>query len=67
MDPELKQKLDTLEAQMVEVQKMTKKMYYFFITGIIVTIVAFVVPLIGLMFELPTFLSTYDQISSLGS
>lgn len=67
MDPELKQKLDQLEVQMVEVQKMTKRMYYFFLTGIVVSILAFVIPLIGLMYELPTFLSTYSTISTLGN
>lgn len=66
MDPELKQKLDALETQMVDVQKMTKRMYYFFLTGIIVSILAFVIPIIGLMYELPTFLSTYNSISTLG-
>jgi type II secretory pathway component PulF len=66
MDPELKQKLEALEKQMAEVEKMTRRIYYFFLTAAIASVIAFVIPLILIFFEIPTFMSTYGQISNLG-
>lgn len=64
-DAELRQKLEALEKEMLEVKKMTRKMYLFFLGTVVATIIAFVLPLILLFFEIPTFMSTYGQIGSL--
>jgi hypothetical protein len=64
-DAELRQRLEALQAEMLEVRKMTRKMYLFFLGTVIATIIAFVLPLIVLFFEIPTFVSTYGQMNSL--
>ena len=64
-DVQLLQKLDALEKELLEVKKMTRKMYYFFLSTVVATVVAFIVPLIVLYFEIPTFMATYGQIGSL--
>lgn len=64
-ETELMQKLNLLEHELLEVKKMTRKMYIFFLTTVIATVIAFVLPLIVLYFEIPTFMSTYGQIGSL--
>jgi len=67
MEPELTERLSVLEqkvdAMYASVEKLRK---YFLWTGII-TVALFVLPLIGLVFAIPSFLSTYSQIDSIGS
>ena len=65
MDPELKNRLDAIEAKLeatfVSAEKTRK---YFLIIGI-VSLVAFLLPLLGLVFAIPSFLSSYSSMTSL--
>lgn len=57
---ELEQKIDTMYRS---VEKLRK---YFQIT-MWITIVLFVLPLVGIVFAIPTFLATFAQISDIGN
>lgn len=69
IDPELAAKLDEISATAERAyQAAEKARKYLFWTGV-VTVVLFVVPLIGLLFAIPSFLSSYTATltgSSLG-
>lgn len=64
MEPNIAERLDALEkkvdAMYASVEKLRK---YFLWTGII-TVVLFVVPLIGLAFAIPSFINSYTQIGN---
>ncbi|OGG50114.1 hypothetical protein A2763_01055 [Candidatus Kaiserbacteria bacterium RIFCSPHIGHO2_01_FULL_54_36] len=64
-DQELRQKLDALEAKIADVYVSAEKTRKYFLALLIVTVVAFVLPLIGLFFAIPSFLSTYSDLSGL--
>lgn len=67
MEPELSQRIAALEgkvdAMYASVEKLRK---YFLWTGII-TVVLFVVPLIGLIFVIPSFINSYANIANFDS
>lgn len=67
MEPELSGRIAELEtkvdAMYASVEKLRK---YFLWTGII-TVVLFVVPLIGLIFVIPSFINSYAQIGNFDS
>lgn len=67
MEPELNQRLTVLEqkvdAMYASVEKLRK---YFLWTGVI-TLILFILPLIGLLFAIPSFLSSYNQIGTIDS
>lgn len=67
MEPDLTTRLTVLEqkidAMYASVEKLRK---YFLWTGI-VTVALFVLPLIGLFFAIPSFLSSYSQIGNIDS
>ena len=60
-DAELRQRLDTLEKKIDEVYVSAEKTRKYFLGVIIVSVVALVLPLIGLLFAIPSFLSTYSD------
>jgi hypothetical protein len=64
-DAELRQKLDALQQKVDAVYVSAEKTRKYFLTVVIVSVVAFALPLIGLFFAIPTFLSTYGDISGL--
>ena len=64
-DAELRQRLDTLEKKIDEVYVSAEKTRKYFLGVIIVSVVAFVLPLIGLLFAVPSLLSTYADLGSL--
>ncbi|MCR4325522.1 MAG: hypothetical protein NUV59_01825 [Patescibacteria group bacterium] len=64
-DTELRQKLDAMEAQIARVEKTTRRIYRFFLVMVVVSVVAFALPLIGLLFAIPTLLSTYATIGNI--
>lgn len=67
IDPELAARLDALEQKVDAAYKAADKARsYLFWTGV-VTIVLFVVPLIGLVFALPSFLNYYSSISNISN
>ncbi len=64
-DTELRQKLDALEKKIDDVYVSAEKTRKYFLGVIIVSVVAFVLPLVGLLFAIPTFLSTYADLGGL--
>lgn len=64
IDPELAARLDALEAKVDAAYKAAEKVRkYMFWTGV-VTIALVVLPAIGLVFAIPSFLNYYQQIGS---
>mgnify|MGYP001615782916 CR=1 FL=1 len=63
-DQELRQKLDALEQKVDNVYVSAEKTRKYFLAVIIVSVVAFVLPLIGLFFAVPSFLSVFSDISN---
>lgn len=65
IDPELSQKLDELTVKVDAAYRAAEAARkYLFWTGV-VTVVLFVLPLLGLLFVLPQFFSYYSTASSL--
>jgi hypothetical protein len=60
MDNELKNRLDVLEGKIDVISKYIKFLKNFFLWTLIITIVVTVLPLIGLLFVLPSFMSSFD-------
>ena len=60
MNP-LEQRIASLEAKIDGMQKIVSKLYKTFLWTLIVTIAMFVLPLIGLLFLIPQFISTYTS------
>ena len=67
IDPELSARLDVLEKKVDAAYTASEKVRkYLFWTGV-VTIVLFVLPLIGLVFAIPQFIGSYTStLNSLG-
>lgn len=59
---ELKQKIALLEQKIDAVYRSVEKTRKYFLWTMIATVVVFVLPLIGLMFAIPSFISTYSEI-----
>jgi len=57
----IEQRLIELEKKVDAMSVIVKKLYYIFLAGVILTVIAFVIPLIGLIFAIPKFLSTYNS------
>lgn len=64
-DQELGARIDALEKKIDAVYVSAEKTRKYFLTIIIVSAVAFVLPIIGLLFAIPSFLSTYGSIGGL--
>lgn len=64
-DQELGHRIDALEKKIDAVYVSAEKTRKYFLTIIVVSVVAFVLPLIGLLFAIPSFLSTYSTIGGL--
>jgi hypothetical protein len=64
-DAELRQKIDELERKIDAVYVSAEKTRKYFLGTIIVSVIAFVLPLIGLLFAIPSFISTYAQIGNI--
>ncbi|PLX25518.1 hypothetical protein C0580_02240 [Candidatus Parcubacteria bacterium] len=58
MEPDLQQKINTLEEKLDSVQKTLDQFKNYFKWTMILSIIFFVLPLIGLMIMLPMMLST---------
>ena len=65
MDEELQQRLGALEKKIDDVYASAEKTRKYFLAVIIVSVVAFVPPLLGLLFAIPSLLSTYADLGSL--
>jgi hypothetical protein len=58
MDPELKKKLEAQDERLEQIYQSVEKTRKYFLWTMIATLVTFVLPLIGLVFAVPFFLST---------
>lgn len=59
------QKLLELEAKIDAIYASVEKTRKYFLAVLVVSVVAFVLPLIGLIFAIPSFLSTYSALGGL--
>ncbi len=66
METEILKKLQEQEAKIEQIYISVEKTRKCFQWTMIITIALFVLPLIGLLFAVPAFLSSYSQIQSLG-
>ena len=62
MDEELRQNLVRIEAKVDATYQSAEKTRKYFLGVIIVSVVAFVLPLVGLLFAIPSFLSSYGEL-----
>ncbi len=65
MDAELKNRLDALEKKLDAVYVSAEKTRKYFLAVIVVSVVAFVLPLIGLVFAIPAMLSSMNTLLTL--
>ncbi len=63
-DQELRQRIEAMEVKIDAVYKTTHKLYVIFMVTAIISVAAIILPLIGLVFALPSFLSYYTNISN---
>ena len=63
-ETEIAQKLAALEQKVDAVFVSAEKTRKYFLAVLIVSVVAFIAPLIGLIFALPSFLSNYSALGS---
>ena len=66
MDQQILQKLIELEKKVDAVYKSSERMRLYFKWTLIITVLAIVLPLIGLVFAIPQYIGTLSQYSSLG-
>ncbi len=59
---QLDQKIEALERKMDELQSSIDKLRKIFLWIIIITAALFILPLIGLIFVIPQFLSNYSSV-----
>jgi preprotein translocase subunit SecE len=64
MDP-VQAKLEALEKKIDDIYVSAEKTRKYFLAVLVVTVVAFVLPLIGLMFAIPQFISTFSSLGGL--
>ena len=65
MEEDVRAKLDQIEKKIDAIFSSAEKTRKYFLATIIVTGIAFVLPLIGLVFAVPSFLSTYSEIGNI--
>ncbi|MFA6445748.1 MAG: hypothetical protein WCW14_00665 [Candidatus Paceibacterota bacterium] len=66
MDPQLSQRFTDLEKKVDATYRSSEKMRKYFKWTLIITFILFVLPLIGLLFAIPQYVSTLSQYTSLG-
>ncbi len=67
MDPETQKKLDVLDAKINAIYVSVEKTRKYFFWTMILTLAFFVLPLLGLVFVIPMFMSSYiGNFSQLG-
>ena len=64
-DQEFNRRMDALEKKLDAVYVSSEKMRKFFLWTVIVSVEAFLLPLIGLLFALPSFLSVYSGVTAM--
>jgi hypothetical protein len=67
MQPDIQKQIEELERKIDEIYVSVEKTRKYFFWTMIITLVVVVLPLIGFMFVIPSFLSNYtDTINTLG-
>lgn len=61
MDEEIKKRLDAQDELLQKIYISSEKMRKYFLWTLIITLALFVLPLIGLIFVIPKFLSIYTS------
>ena len=64
-DAELRQKLEVLEQKIQATYTSAEKTRKYFLAIIVISVVAFVLPLVGLLIAVPSFISTYSSLGGL--
>lgn len=64
-DQAINERLDALEKKIDATYSSAEKTRKLFQAVVIVSVIAFVLPLLGLLFAIPTFLSTFSSLGSL--
>lgn len=65
MESDLDRRIAALEKKIDAIYVSTEKTRKYILSALIMTVVAFVLPLIGLMFAIPTFISTYSGLMNI--
>ncbi len=66
METEILKKLEEQQTQINLIYLSVEKTRKYFQWTMIITVALFILPLIGLFFAIPSFLSQYNQIQTLG-
>ena len=61
-DTELRSRLDALEKKIDDAWISSEKTRKYLLAIIVVSAVAFILPLIGILFAIPAFVATYSQL-----
>ncbi len=64
--PTIESRLTTIEEKIEKIYISVEKTRKYIWWAFVVTVLAVVLPLIGLLFAIPNFLSSFDQIKSAG-
>ena len=64
MEEELLKRIEANSIKLDEVFKSVEKMRKYFLWTLVISVVVFVLPLIGLVFAIPTFLNMYSSVLS---
>jgi predicted ferric reductase len=65
MDPEIKQQLAAQAAKIEAIYQSVEKMRKYFFWTMVISIAVIILPLIGLVFAIPTFLSSLPTVENL--
>jgi len=65
MDPAAVQKMADMERKIDAIYVSVEKTRKYIFWTVVVTVVLFVVPLLGLVFAVPSFISTYSEIGNI--
>jgi len=65
MENELEKKLEIMDKKIDEMHISVEKTRKYFLWTLIATAIVVILPIIGLMFAIPSFLSTYNSIDTL--
>lgn len=65
MDDDMKQRMTMLEQKIDAIYATTEKTRKYFLWTMIITIALVVLPAIGLVFAIPSFISSYSQIGDI--
>ncbi len=63
-DQEILKKIDEINAKIDDMQRIVQRLNNYFKWTAIITVALFVLPLIGLLFAIPSYLSTLNTITS---